>query len=276
MATLTGCASDPDAPDAPAPLPSVVVGSGTSVASELVARFYAGALARMGVSVTTVLDIGDRPAYLAALEANRVTLVPEFTGGLLRYYDAAAAAQEPTDVGKALSKSLPEGLSVSDFSDTTDWRSAVVVTRPLADQLGARSVKDLAPHCHELILGVTADSPLVTPLRTTYGCTFAAVHQYAAADLPVALARGEVQAAMLPPPEDLGLVALTDDKYAIAARNPLPLYRTGTLTQAQLKRLNLVAGELTTAALAAMVTEATTHHRSLDDLAHAWLDSHSF
>lgn len=273
---LAGCATDPDAPDTPTPLPAVTVGSGSSVVSDLIGRFYAGALQRMGTRVTTAFDLGDRASYLARLGSGQVTLVPELTDELLTYYNPDAHQREPDAIAPELSKSLPEGLSVSDYSDTADWRADVVTTAAVANRFAAHSLHDLGPHCARLTLGEAVDGPPVAPLATTYSCTFAAVKKMPADQLSAALTRGQIQAAILPPTETAGFVVLDDDKYAIAAENPLPLFHTGSLTQTQIKKLNTVAGELSTDELTLMVQNVASHRQTPADAARSWLDVHGF
>jgi osmoprotectant transport system substrate-binding protein len=273
-----GCATDPHAPGTPEPLPAVVVGSGDTAPDELVARFYAGALARIGTHVTAKLDLGDTSAALHALDTDAVTLVPGFTGELARHYDPEAAQTTPDELKAQVSGSLPEGESISDPSQTTDWRASVVVTDAVVARFGAHSLRDLAPHCGDLVLGVPTGTVLPASLRTDYHCDFAQVRQYPPDRLPAALRTGAVHAALLAPAVDpgAGTTALTDEDYAFPAQNPVPVYRTGSLSDAQVKTLNRVAGELETADLAAMVRDLAAHRRSADEIAHSWLDLHGF
>jgi osmoprotectant transport system substrate-binding protein len=274
--TAVGCARDPNAPDAAPALPAVVVGSGDSVVSDLIARFYAGALARMGTAVSTRFDLGERRQYLAQLGSGRITLVPEFGAELLTYYNPDARERAPKPVADELSRSLPEGLSVSDFSDTTDWRSAIALPHASAATLNARTLGELAPHCRDLTLGVpTGSLPPAVP-ATDQSCAFAAVKQYPADRLANALTAGEIQAALLPPTRTTGFAVVADSEYAIAAENPLPLFRTGALSDAQIKKLNIVAGELDTGELATMVADISAHRATPDAEASGWLDKHGF
>jgi osmoprotectant transport system substrate-binding protein len=275
-AVVAGCATDPNAPDTPATLPAVTVGSGNSVVSDLIARFYAGALQRMGTRVTTEFDLGDRAAYLSQLGSGRVTVVPEFTDELLTYYDPEARQREPEQVYTELSKSLPEGLSVSDYANGTDSRADVVTTALVANRLNARSLDDLGPHCRGITLGEAVDGPSTASLTTSYSCTFAAVRKFPADKLAAALATGEIQAAILPPAQVGGFVVLDDDKYAIPAENPLPLFHADALTQAQLKKINAVAGELNTDSLNSMVQDITAGRETPANEARSWLDLHGF
>ncbi|MBD0321766.1 MAG: hypothetical protein ICV72_00065 [Aldersonia sp.] len=167
--------------------PDVVVGSGDSSASEILAAIYAETLARSGSTVRTDLALGDRPQYLAALDAGRITLVPEQSGALLDYLNPNAPATDSDDVYAALNRSLPEDLSVSDYADA---------------EVGAPTRAETA-----------------------------------------------------------------------VAQNVLPLFRKGSLSDAETKRLNVVAGELTTGELAELV-DAVNAGRSARDAAREWLDLH--
>jgi osmoprotectant transport system substrate-binding protein len=46
-------------------------------------------------------------------------VVPDFTGQLLHYFQPDATLTDPDEVFEELNRSLPEGLSVSDYSDAS-------------------------------------------------------------------------------------------------------------------------------------------------------------
>ncbi|MCX5043722.1 hypothetical protein OG921_11150 [Aldersonia sp. NBC_00410] len=177
----------------------IVVGSGDSARSELVAQIYAGALAHDGADVRTDLNLGARTDYLTALDGGRVTLVPEQSGAYLIHLAPNAAATDPDDVYVELNRSLPEGISVSDYAQA-QW------------------------------VAESGDA--------------------ASGDVPAGAA-GE----------------------AGRAENVLPAFRTGELTQAQIQRLNVVAGELTTAGLTEMA-EAVADGAPSAEVAGTWLGVH--
>lgn len=270
IAVVAGCSvDDPVLDPDPATLP-VVVGSGDSIHSELIAEIYAGALARGGSPVEVQTRLGDRTAYLGALDDGRVTLVPELTGSLLDSLDPAATQSKPDDVRDALSKALPEGLSISDYAGAQ--RRATFMVAKATD---ARSLAELP--CGEMALGVPGELPasVVEALRADYGCAFREVRTFGRDSMVSALAGGEIGAALLQGGSaDPNVVALTDDKYVITAENVIPLFRTGSLTQSQIKRLNVVAGELTTDDLSAMVADVSRGDSSFD-VARKWLDLHA-
>ncbi len=258
---------------------TVIVGSGNSVHSELIAEIYAGALARAGGHVDVVPKVGDRAEYLAALDNGRITLVPDTTGELLRHFDSAATQTEPDAVFEALNRSLPEGLSVSDYATAQD-ADALAVLDSTATKYGSPGLEKLAPHCGELALGVTADEAVAatTALASVYGCTFGTVRTYPAGELSSALLDGEVQAAVLPGVApvltDQRVVVVPDDDYAFPAQNVVALFRKASLTDAQTLKLNVVAGELTTTDLADMVGKVRDGDQRPADVARTWLDLH--
>lgn len=67
---------------------------------------------------------------------------------------------------------------------------------------------------------------------------------------------------------DPGTVDLDDGGLLV------PLFRTGALTDAQIRRLNLVAGELTTADLERMANEVASGAATPIEAAGEWLDLH--
>ena len=68
------------------------------------------------------------------------------TGALLDHYDPSAPARKADDVFEALSRSLPEGLSVSDYAMAED-RAVVALDTAYAQSLGAKTIEAFAPSC---------------------------------------------------------------------------------------------------------------------------------
>lgn len=294
FALVAACGVDTSVADESAPGPArVVVGSGSSAASELLAEIYAGSLRATGVPVDTRSGLGDRAEYLAELDRAAITLVPEFTGRLLHHYDHDAAETSADDVFEALNKSLPEGLSVSDYAMAED-RSVLVVTAQTADRWHLETVDQLAPHCGELTLATAPDFAANgdLPAAGRGGCEFAGVRDLGDDVLAVRELTGDhVQVAGLTTasadlaqadsaPADSAqarhdaLVPLDDDGAVFTAQNVVPLFRKGTLGETQIKALNIVAGELTTADLAKMLGQIRDGDTSVADVAGAWLAEH--
>ncbi|MFI9636432.1 glycine betaine ABC transporter substrate-binding protein [Nocardia sp. NPDC051929] len=277
VALVVSCGNDE-------PQPSITVGAGDSIESSVLAEIYAGALARAGVRTAVDPRLGSRADYLAALDADRVQVVGEHTGALLAHLDEHTTARLPEQVKDAVSAALPEGLVVSDLADGTDLRPRVLLTAQAAAQDRVRSVRDLAPRCGGLTVGVAATPGLLPQAGSdrVAGCDFAATVAFPdPAALRKALLEGRVQAGLLGGPAELapgatdGLAVLSDDEYAVRAENVLPLFRKGLLDRRQIKKLDYVAGELTTDELAAMIRNVRDDGAAPSDVARAWLDKHS-
>src|SRR5690554_5454787 len=123
---LSGCASgDPLDPgtDPEAPADTIVVGSQAYYSNEIVAEIYAQALEDAGFEVKRQFQIGQRDAYLPALESGEVDVFPEYTGNLLQFYDPKTTATLPDEVYSELQSVVPEELNVLEMSDATDQDS---------------------------------------------------------------------------------------------------------------------------------------------------------
>ncbi|MFC9434151.1 ABC transporter substrate-binding protein [Nocardia sp. NPDC057030] len=265
----------------------ITVGAGDSVESSVLAEIYAGALARVGARTSVAPHLGSRSDYLAALDAGRIDLIGEHNGALLSFFDPAATDRAP-DLGQvpsALSKSLPEGLVVSDAADGTDLRPRVVLSAEAATRDNLRTLGDLTPRCATLTVGVAPIPDLITlppAAEQVAGCQFAATVPFPdAGALRKALLEGQVHAGLLTGPPAVvpgsteGLTVLSDTGYAVRTENVLPLFRKGVLDDRQIKKLNYVAGELTTDDLAKLIREVRDAGAKPADVARTWLDDHS-
>ncbi|MEV4235971.1 MULTISPECIES: glycine betaine ABC transporter substrate-binding protein [unclassified Nocardia] len=287
LGLVVSCGSDD-------PGPTIAVGAGDSMESNLLAQIYAGALARAGARTSVTADLGGRADYLAALDAGTVTVVGDQSGEFLTFLNADAQARKPevtTDVAdksasvrlsvtEELNRSLPEGLAVSDPADGTDMRARVLLTEAAGKDV--RSLGALAPRCGEIQAGVAPvpGVPQTAPVRI-FGCDFAATRPYPdATALRKALLDGEIQAGILTGPPALvpgatdGLTVLADNDYAVRAENVLAVYRKGLLDDRQIKKLNYVSGELTTDELAQMIGKVR-EGAATAEVARTWLDNHA-
>lgn len=282
IGVVAGCGVDTSSsvsgPVAPEP---VVVGASDTVESELVARLYAGALEAHGRSTELVLGLGDRADRLAALDANRVALVPDYTGRLLHWFEPGADATAADDVYEALNKSLPPGLAVSDYAPADD-RASLVLPVARADELGARTIADLAPTCGRSTLYASAqfreDPRGLSRLESVYGCSFAAVVPVAGtSDVASELVGGGSPiggaTAASPDVREDELAVLSDEDDAFTAQNVVPLYRSNVLRADDVKGLSVVM-QLTTSDLTDMAARIRKGEISSADAASGWLDEH--
>lgn len=258
--------------------PAVAVGADSSTESVLLAEIYSQALARTGTD-TTVLTGLDTPT--ADLDAARIAVLPARNGRLLDRWNPSAAARAPEDVLAAVNAALPQGLSVSDAADGTDLRPRLLVTEDFATRENLRTVTALAPRCPELTVGYTelpglAPTPIGPDLVADCALT-TTIHYPDTEALRNALRDGQIQVGIVngPPtgenPADL--ITLDDEDYALRTQNILALHRTGIFDRRQTKKLNYVAGELTTEELIVLITQVESGADPAV-VARTWLDDH--
>lgn len=262
------------------PAAPLVIGSGNFTESELIAGIYAAALAARGIAATTHLDIGSREVYLQALEEGSVTVFPEYTGGLLAYYDPASKAHSPDDVYADLTAALPQDLTVLDYSAAQD-QDSVTVTRKTAQQYGLTSIGDLAPVAGKMTLGgssewqTRADGP--EGFKKVYGVEFGS---YKVLDpggpLSVkGLVTGLVDATDIfttdPAIKANDFVVLDDPEHLFLAQNVVPLVAKAAATPEVTAALNAVSAKLTTASLTEMLAKISATKADPADIAQQWV-----
>ncbi|CCW12423.1 putative transporter substrate-binding protein [Rhodococcus aetherivorans] len=287
VAVLTGCG--PSVVDESTDVATVVVGAGDDAASELLARIYAGALAGSGTRTELRTGLGGRADYLAALDAAEVTLVPDYTGRLLRYFAPAATDTDAEDVFEALARSLPDDMAITDYAAAQD-RSVLFVSDATAARLGTTELAGIVGRCGELTVTVTGGFEENDGLRdmAERGCVPGRVETD---DAPGPAAGGGVAALTTASAaaRDATGVALQDapdrapgsgpetgtgtEPPVFTAQNVVPVFRKHVLEERQLEALSLVAGELTTADLAEMLDRIGGGEDSAV-VAQAWLTEH--
>lgn len=252
--SLTGCGGDPLESGAGGGGP-IVVGSADFAESQLLMEIYAEALRSTGAEVRTKGRIGAREVYVKAVREGELSVIPDYTGNLLKYVDdQAQATSGPTEsqpVYDALTRALPPQLRVLRYSPAEDSDVLTVTAETAAS--GLRSMADLGPRCGELVLGAPAEWKVrwEDRIAETYGCTFREIRELQAGTITVdALLGGQVQVANLfSTSAAIGrnnLVKLDDPKNMFPAQNVVPLVHEGDLNQRQADALNTVSKALTT------------------------------
>ncbi|OZE79020.1 ABC transporter substrate-binding protein [Rhodococcus sp. 15-649-2-2] len=277
---LGGCSTAESADPAGEP---IVVGSGSSDISRLLAQIYAGGLRSTGVDVEVKDGLGDRADYLAALDRGEVSMVPDLTGDLLHTFDTLAGATEAEDVFTELNRSLPAGLSVGDYATAED-RLAIAVAPDSASDDGETVAEFLRRE--DVTVGTVEGEVHPMDVRTEgvgspsfTGAGFSEFMVYPDAEFAVDdLNSGAVDALAIRTasfgPLAKDLTTLPDDEHVYPAQNVVPLYRNGVLSESALRSFSVVAGELTTADLADMIGEVRSGVAS-GDVAGRWLGEHN-
>jgi osmoprotectant transport system substrate-binding protein len=259
---------------------TIVVGSQAYYSNEIIAEIYAQALEQAGYTVTRNFQIGQRDAYLPALEGGEVQVFPEYTGNLLQYYDPETTATKSDEVYAALGDALPDGLAVLDQSSATD-QDSYNVTQEFADQYSLESIGDLANVDVPVILGGNPEleerpyGP--SGLESVYGVT---VQFQATGDTTVdSLTQGVINVANVysadPRIESAGLVTLSDPEGLFLASNVVPLV-SADIADEIADVLNPISAALTPEGLVAMNVESVDQQKSSADIATEWLQGNGF
>ncbi|WP_349428371.1 ABC transporter substrate-binding protein [Microbacterium sp. LWS13-1.2] len=253
---------------------TIVIGSQAYYSNEIIAEIYAQALEAGGFTVERNFNIGQRDAYMPALEDGDIDLFPEYTGNLLQYFEPDTTATTSDDVYAALQDALPEGLTVLDQSSATD-QDSYNVTAAFAEENGLTSIADLAG-IDGLVLGGAPEleerpyGP--TGLQDVYGVT---VSFQATADTTVdELVAGNIQVANVysadPRISTQDLVTLEDPDGLFLASNVVPVVNAAIADEIA-DVINAVSAALTPEGLVALNVESTEDERSAEDIAADWL-----
>ena len=281
---LSGCASgdplDSGSGSSSAPTDTITIGSQAYYSNEIIAEIYAQALENGGIKVVRDFNIGQRDAYLPALEQDRskdgaVDLFPEYSGNLLQYYAPDTTATSADDVYAALADALPKGLEVLDQSPASD-QDSYNVTADFAKANNLKSISDLANVTTPLTLGGNAElaerpygpDGLKSKYNVTVGFT-------ATGDTTVDdLLAGTINIANVysadPRIQTDKLVTLADPDGLFLASNVVPLVRSEVKDEVS-KIINAVSAKLTASGLVALNVESTVDQKSPEEIAKGWL-----
>jgi osmoprotectant transport system substrate-binding protein len=253
---------------------SVVVGSQAYYSNEIVAEIYAQALEGAGLDVERNFSIGQRDAYMPALESGEVQVFPEYTGNLLQFFDPETTATTPDDVYAALTEALPDGLAVLDQSPATD-QDSYNVTAEFAQANGVTTIGDLAG-LDDLTVGGPAElehRPYGPQgLADVYGVdvSFEATGDTTVQDLVA----GTVDVANVfsadPRIQTEDLVTLEDPEGLFLASNVVPLVSADVADEVA-SVLDPVSAALTPEDLVDLNVQSTEEQRSTADIATDWL-----
>ena len=281
---LSGCAQgDPLAPAEPSEsgggsggsTDAIVIGSQAYYSNEILAEIYAQALENAGLEVQRQFNIGQREAYLPALESGEVDLFPEYTGNLLQFYVPETEATLSDEVYTELVAALPDGLTVLEQSAATD-QDSYNVTAEFADENSLTTIGDLAG-VDGLVLGGAPEleerpyGP--SGLQEVYGVD---VEFSATGDTTVeSLLAGEINIANVysadPRIGENDLVTLEDPEGLFLASNVVPLVNEDVADQVA-DVINEISATMTPEMLVELNVQSTVEEQSSADIATAWLE----
>ncbi|MFT4041871.1 MAG: glycine betaine ABC transporter substrate-binding protein [Gordonia sp. (in: high G+C Gram-positive bacteria)] len=284
---------------------TLVVGSADDPAMRVMAQIYAGALRDIGATVSMKDRAGSSgavsdAALLTDMDGARVDLFPAFTGRLLHALAPEVDSVASADVYTDLNRSLPQGVSVGDVTPVSVAPQLFVATT-LAVSAAARTLAE----CGRLPAGlpvvlVGAPDPATLTAFTSVGCRLGAPEIVTSAQEAIrraatgravaildaldaadatasvtesavtALRAASVVSAQAPATGD---ATSTSPAAGPRAQDLVPVYRTAVLTEDEVKQVNKIAGEISTADLAALARKVRSGANP-HQVAVAWLAEH--
>jgi osmoprotectant transport system substrate-binding protein len=274
----------------PVAKPTVKVGSANFYEAAVVGEMYAQALEAKGFTVERHLEIGERPAVHAAMDSKDVNLIPEYLGGLAAQLNQSATL--PSDAQEAwdnLQQPLEQKGWVSfDFSPGTD-ADGFAVRAETAQEYSLKTMSDVAKVADKLVWGVAEgcpQNPICGPgLKSTYGIDLDQLDVESeppcSADIIDALTGNnpiiDVAQVCTTQPDIVSenLTLLEDDKHLQPAQN-MTAVATRELAEAGgtdlADTIDAINALLTTEALTQLGVEINVDQKSIEDVAHDFLD----
>ncbi len=293
---IAGCADDASSPPR-----GLVIGSSDDPAMRVMAEIYAGALRNSGSVVSADQLRGDVPTLLDEMDRAGLDLFPAFTGELLTMLSPSSTAIGAEDVYRDLNRALPQGVSVGDETPVAA-APQIFVSTTLAGDVGATGLDDCARLPSGLPVAAVAEPDEATMRAfADAGCVFGPVELAATSEDVLRRAAGGTAVGLLTPLELAGENAEGASSEVQALRTTpgggdtadgavdadadqadpsgpraevlVPVFRSAALNRDQVKAVNKVAGEITTADLATMSAEVDGG-ADPRDVALAWLGEH--
>ena len=261
----------------------ITVGAQDSLENRILAQVYGQVLADHGYLVDYNEGVGERPAFLAALQSGSVDLVPDSAGELLYEVDDAAFARSADDIDDALPEAMKaRKLHVLDEAPA-DNAVAFVVTQDFAKERQVASIGELAYLADEITMGVSEgfdeERYGSSGLLSVYGVSGFDTRELdddgGAATIGALLTRS-VQVAVIPSTSPSiirnNLLVLSDPKSLITTQNIVPVVNEQANTPDVQAILNPVSAMISTEELRVLNERATADSRpSPESIARDWL-----
>ena len=260
--TTTGSSSSSSSSGASAAAkPSITIGSQDFGESAILAEIYKQGLTAKGFTVDTQKLGGFRDLEIKAFDGGTINFAPEYAASMLEFLNGKKG-EATSDVTETVGKLKPQldtkGLAALDVTDAVDT-NALVMTKAKSDQLGIKSLSDLAAKGANLKLGGPADCETnafcIPGLKKVYNLdlsgSFQALETSAVAP---ALDAGSIDIALLFSTDGRiaanNYVLLQDDKHMLAADNIIPVMKKELASNSDLaSAVNTIGKKITTQSL---------------------------
>ena len=260
---------------------TVTVGSADFPESQIIAEIYAQALEAKDIKVEKKLNIGAREIYIPALKNGEISIIPDYSGNLLSYFDKNATATSADDVEAALKDAVPDGLEVLDQAPAED-KDSLNVTPEFAQEHNVKTIADLK-NIDGLRLAANPEFKTraygIPGLEKLYGITgvkFTGIKDGGGPNTLKALLDNKVDVADIytttPSIKANNLVTLEDPENLIAAQRVVPVINSSKLDDKAKEAINAVSAKLTTDDLVALNAENQGDKKTAPEtLAKQWL-----
>ncbi|ADG99046.1 Substrate-binding region of ABC-type glycine betaine transport system [Segniliparus rotundus DSM 44985] len=293
LALLSACGTSSDPFSSGAETDSdpstITVGSAASPESEVIADIYIQALRANGFHAGGKQGVGQREGYIPALSSGEISVIPEYTGNLLRYVNKAAKAVTAEQIKIELDQALVSVKLVAYTPAPASNTDSITVTKKLAQSWGLSSIADLAAHVAEFEVAGNAEFQQrhegLAGLKDVYGIDVPADHFMAINDSSgpatiEALRKNQAQGADVytttPALAEGDLLVLDDPKGLFPPNNVVPVVSLRKDSPKLRRVLDAVSAQLTTQDLT-MLNRAISGQgeQEPEDAAAAWLKAHS-
>ena len=269
---------------------SVTVGGQDFTESQVMAAIYQQLLENDGFSVTTKL-VTTRDVYLPELSKGNVDIVPDYLASLTNFLNAEAnGADAPLAASNSVDKTLEalkplaedEGIAILPPSGAAD-QNAFFVTQDFADENNLTTLSDLAALGQPIKLAAPPDCKgrpdCEGGLSNVYGLDITSLTplDFGSTQMKDAVKSGEVDLGETGTTDasldQLGLVALEDDKGIVSAENLTPAVNADFLAaNPDLEDVfNQLSDTLTTEDLSQMNSQVDLERQKPEDVAQQFL-----
>ena len=244
--------------------PTITIGAQDFGESAVLAEVYKQGLEKKGFTVSIQKLGGFRDLEIKAFDGGTINFAPEYAASTLEFLNGKkgeASGDAAATVAKLTTQLEAKGLAAFKVSEGVDT-NAFVMTKAKSDQLGIKTLSDLASKGASLKLGGPADcetNPFCIPgLKSKYNVDMAANFQaLEPSAVAAALDAGSIDVALLFSTDGRivanNYVLLQDDKKMLAADNVIPIAKKDVASNADLTAaVNAISAYITTDALIAM------------------------
>lgn len=260
----------------------IIVGSADFTESKVMAELYAQAMSTKGVNVSTKPGIGSRELYIKALKDKSISVVPEYTGNLLQYFDKNTKASTAKEVEKQLpGVAKKKGFKVLTKSSAVN-QDTYVVSKKFSEKHHVKTLGDLSKVGDVKVGGPTElkKRPYGPEgLKQMYKVKVSDFQSYKSTAIEVKdLKDGKIQtgdffstdAAI----KDNNFVPLKDPQRMILPENVVPLVRPAVAKNNDaVDAMKAVNKKLSTDDLAQLNKKVDSKHKKPHSVAKQWLES---